>query len=166
MVFLVGTSTISVFDRQSRSRVAAIAAPQNIFLYIDRRDPGWNTLHHDVRGGHLLATSQSGHLFWTPRYRDALQGTMKGAILVTDRRLIELSVENGRVAFVAAVRLFPPSTSSRMQDNLTKKYTYNFRARAKLTNNFKACSCFTSKTGTQKRSSRDQSCRSSALVTP
>ncbi|KAI8450429.1 hypothetical protein BY996DRAFT_6417367 [Phakopsora pachyrhizi] len=34
----------------------------------------WVAVHHDVRGGHLLALSRSGLLFWTPRYKKLLRG--------------------------------------------------------------------------------------------
>jgi hypothetical protein len=121
MVFLVGAVIISVYDRQSRSRIAVFGDSET---YVDIVGPSclrcllnstndWMALHHDVRGGHLLATPAAyrGNLFWTPRYGDALKGSVKGAVLVTGgRSLTYLSVENGRAAFVLSVRLFslPP----------------------------------------------------------
>jgi hypothetical protein len=109
MVFLAGKVIVSVFDRQTKSRVAVIALTYTGIDGTAQSVPReWNAVHHDVRGGHLLATSGSGHLFWTPRYSDALQGSMKGAFLFTDYRMTALSVENGRAAFVVSVSLFSP----------------------------------------------------------
>jgi hypothetical protein len=105
MVFLLGTEIISVFDRQCGSRVAVI---RNTALDFD-----WKTLRHDLRGGHLLASSLTsgsgcGYLFWTPRYSDALRGSMKGAVLVTDedREVENMSFQNGQVVFAVRVRSF------------------------------------------------------------
>jgi hypothetical protein len=167
MVFFTGLYIISVYDRESGSRVASIPVRSR------DNDLGWNALQHDVRGGHLLGTTDAGHLFWTPRYSDALQGSVKGAVLVTDRVLEELSFENGRVTFVVethVVGLFLLHrfiANARDSDAEKKNYIYNFRARLELPTDiqvFVACSCFTSKTGTRTRSSRDRSCRSSAFV--
>jgi hypothetical protein len=91
-VFIAGSRFISIFDRRSRCRVATV--PNG-----ERLDHDWRALHHDVQGGHLVAGSDSGMLFWTSRYRDALEGSLQGAILLMDRGLTQLSVENGRAVF-------------------------------------------------------------------
>jgi hypothetical protein len=163
MVLLGGIKRFSVFDRQSGSLIAGMQM-------------GSNALCRDLRRGDLIATSKFGELFWIPRYSDALQGSVKGARLHTDGRAVsQLSFENGRVAFVVQVGLSSYlSLTPRLQANLMqkKKYIYNFRASTTIpTDTFPAmiflpCSCSTSKTGTQKRGSRDQSCRSSALISP
>jgi hypothetical protein len=112
MVFLAGSEFISVFDRQNGSRVAVIA-PGNKALALTYK-LYWNALRHDVRGGHLLATSDSGHLLWTPRYSDALRGSVRGALLDTGRSVTQLCVANGRAAFVISVRLFPSCECKRV----------------------------------------------------
>jgi hypothetical protein len=97
-VFIAGSKFISIFDRHSRRRIATTPDAESNLL--EDLDHEWRALHHDVRGGHLLAGSDSGMLFWTSRYSDALKGSVRGAVLVMDRGVTQLSVENGRAVFV------------------------------------------------------------------
>ncbi|CAH7684740.1 expressed protein [Phakopsora pachyrhizi] len=72
-IFLGGSHSISVYNRHNRKLIYQIADSLHRST-VSVGPSEWVAVHHDVRGGHLLALSRSGLLFWTPRYKKLLRG--------------------------------------------------------------------------------------------
>ncbi|SGZ15457.1 BQ5605_C029g10673 [Microbotryum silenes-dioicae] len=74
--------------------------------------PTWTAVHHDLRHGHLIATSMgergvtgSGKLIWIPNWKMLINGSPSEVedatvVLTTNAAIIQLSVENERALFV------------------------------------------------------------------